>query len=388
MKLGWLIRMSLCCIVMAAAYNAQAADRFYSASPSELHGRPGTLVRQEQLPGAPPGALAYRILYLSTGLHGEIIPVSGLVLFPSGPLSGSSRPIVAWAHPTSGVVSKCAPSMDASAFKSIQGLSAMIARGFAVVATDYPGLGTAGPHPYLIGESEGRAVLDSVRAAGQLSDINTGRDFAVWGHSQGGQAALYAGLMARDYAPELRLAGVAAAAPATDLQTLFADDLGTPGGKNLTAMTLWAWSKLFGISLDRTVTPQSVPTIDRLSEGCIESFVEFIERKYEEKPLEKSFLAIDNLGQVEPWRSLMVNNTPGLLPRSMPAFLAQGTGDTTVRPSVTADYTRRLCEAGNPVQIDIRKGVGHAFIARDSASAAVEWMAGRFAGRTPPNDCL
>jgi hypothetical protein len=30
----------------------------------------------------------------------------------------------------------------------------MIAEGYIVVATDYPGLGTEGIHPYLIGESE------------------------------------------------------------------------------------------------------------------------------------------------------------------------------------------------------------------------------------------
>jgi acetyl esterase/lipase len=374
---------------MAIANNeARAEESFYSVNAGDLHGRPGTLIRQEQLPSAPQGALAYRILYLSLGLHGETIAVSGLVIFPSGPLSGGSRPLVAWAHPTSGVVSKCAPSMDASAFRSIQGLSDMIARGFAVVATDYPGLGTEGPHPYLIGDSEGRAVLDSVRAASQISDINTGRDFAVWGHSQGGQAALYAGLLARHYAPELNLVGIAAAAPATDLETLFSDDLGTPGGKNLTAMTLWSWSRVFGISLDKVVTPQSVPTIDRLSEGCIESFVDFIEREYEEKPLQKSFLEVSDLGQIEPWHSLMKSNSPGLLANSIPTFLAQGTADTTVRPSVTADYASRLCKAGNPVRIVLRDKVGHAFIARDSAAAAVEWMAARFAGKPPPNDCF
>ena len=73
-----------------------------------------------------------------------------------------------------------------------------------------------------------------------MPGVGGGRTFAVWGHSQGGQAVLFAGLLAKEYAPELRLVGVAAAAPATELRSLFNLDLGTAGGNNITAMTLWS----------------------------------------------------------------------------------------------------------------------------------------------------
>jgi acetyl esterase/lipase len=79
--------------------------------------------------------------------------------------------------------------------------------------------------------------------------------FAVWGHSQGGQAALFTGLIAKSYAPELDLAGVAAAAPATELAMLLDDDIASSGGRNLTSMTLWSWSRLFGAPIDRVVDP-------------------------------------------------------------------------------------------------------------------------------------
>ena len=91
---------------------------------------------------------------------------------------------------------------------TIWGLSEMLARGYVVVAADYPGLGTPGMHPYLIGESEGRAVLDSVRAARDLPDAGASNRFAVWGHSQGGHASLYTGELAASSAPDLRLVGV------------------------------------------------------------------------------------------------------------------------------------------------------------------------------------
>jgi hypothetical protein len=60
----------------------------------------------------------------------------------------------------------------------------------------YQGLGTPGKHPYLIGEAEGRSVLDIVSAARQL-DPKIGLRFLISGHSQGGQSALFAAGEAR-----------------------------------------------------------------------------------------------------------------------------------------------------------------------------------------------
>ena len=141
-------------------------------------------------------------------------------------------------------------------------------RGYIVAATDYPGLGTPETHPYLVGESEARAVLDSVRAARELTGAPA--RFAVWGHSQGGQASLFTGIMAKSYAPELDLVGVAAAAPATELAALLAIDIDTNGGRNLTAMTLWSWSRVFNAPIDRVVDPDAIPVVDRLAGECIE----------------------------------------------------------------------------------------------------------------------
>ena len=149
----------------APPHRASAQSVFYLASRAELAGRPGTLIRAEPMHGAPDNAAAYRILYRSTGLHNEPIAVSGIVVVPEGPVPAGGRPIVAWAHPTTGVVPRCAPSLALFVFRQIQGLRNMVQRGYVVSATDYPGLGTPGPHPYLVGISEGRAVLE-LRARG------------------------------------------------------------------------------------------------------------------------------------------------------------------------------------------------------------------------------
>ena len=123
-------------------------------------GSAGKLISVQPMFGAPQGARAYRILYWSTGLDGKRIEVSGVVIAPRGPQPPGGRPVVAWAHPTTGVVSRCAPSLARVVFASIQGLREMLDRGYVVAATDYPGLGTPEVHPYLVGTSEARAVLE------------------------------------------------------------------------------------------------------------------------------------------------------------------------------------------------------------------------------------
>lgn len=374
-------------LAVCAAGTARAQTPFYRATPAEVAGPPGTLIRTEPMPFAPLGAQAYRILYRSTGVGGEPIAVSGVAIIPPGPPPPEGRPIVAWAHPTTGVVPHCAPSLALFVFQQIQGLRPLIARGNVVVATDYPGLGTIGPHPYIVGTSEGRAVLDSVRAARTMPGAGGGASFAAWGHSQGGQAALYAGLLAKSYAPELRLVGVAAAAPATDLSTLMGDDFKTSGGKNLTAMTLWSWSRVFGAPIDNVVMPAAMPTVDRLAGECIESIFDIIERRMTEKPLEQNFLSVPNIAVTEPWKTLARRNSPGPLPSVIPLFLAQGTKDDLVQPAVTRAYFQRQCKTGGAVTMLWMPDVGHGFAGRDAADAAVNWIGERFAGRPPASDC-
>src|SRR5271169_3448077 len=258
----------LCALAGVDAASAQTA--FYRAPSSSIAGPPGSLVRQQVIDGAPLGATTYRVLYRSTGLDDQPILVSGVVIVPQGDPPSGGRPIVAWAHPTSGVVSRCAPSLAIFLFEQIQGLRSFVRDGYVVAATDYPGLGTPGPHPYLVGTSEARAVIDSVRVAATMPGAGGGKKFVVWGHSQGGHAALFTGIIAKTYAPELNLLGVAAAAPATDLATLMNEDIDSVGGKNITAKTLWSWQRVFDAKMDKVVDPRAIPAIDQLAQECIE----------------------------------------------------------------------------------------------------------------------
>ena len=133
---------------------ARAQTAFYQASEAEIAGAPGTVIRQEPMVGAPAGASAYRVLYRSTTPDGQPIAVSGVIIIPQGTAPPGGWPIVAWAHPTTGIVPHCAPSLALFIFQQIAGSRQLLERGYAIAATDYPGLGTPGPHPYLVGASE------------------------------------------------------------------------------------------------------------------------------------------------------------------------------------------------------------------------------------------
>ncbi len=368
---------------------AQTADALYDVKSGEIAGKPGSIIRVWPLEGGGPGGGdAFRILYRSTGLNGEPIAVSGAIFVPPGAAPQGSRNVIAWAHPTSGVVEACAPSLMPDVSGMTWGLANMLAQGYVVVATDYPGLGVPGQiHPYLIGVSEGRAVLDSVRAARDLPGSGASNRFAVWGHSQGGHAALYTGELAASYAPDLKLVGVAAAAPATYLAELFDADKTTSTGKELTAMTIYSWSRLYNIPITNLVDPAAMGPYQAMARDCIESLAEFSAIENAEKPLNQiQFLKADPT-EIEPWRGIMQKNTPGQTPAGAPVFLAQGTADTTVRPEITKQFAELLCKQGTRVRLILLPGVSHTFAAKNSAGQALAWMGERFRGAPAPSDC-
>ena len=371
-------------LLMLAAPPALAG--FYDVVPGELAGRPGSIIRAEVIDIGTPGSSAFRILYRSTGLDGKPIAVSGVVIRPEGHTPPGGRPIAAWAHPTTGVARHCAPSLVPNVISKVPGVTKLLDHGYVVVATDYPGLGTAGVHPYLIGVSEGRAVLDSVRAARAIEEIGAGDRFAVWGHSQGGHAVLYSGELAKSYAPELKLVGLAAAAPATELAELFEDDLSSLGGRILTAMGLWSWSKVYSGPLAPVVEEAAMAAFEQVAKDCLGSLGRDIGELEAQKPLKQRFLKIDPV-KTDPWHKILVANSPGRSPAGAPVFIAQGLADTTVDPPVTVGFVQLLCRQGIPVRFVRFPGVKHGEIAKKSADMAVEWIVERFKGAPAPNNC-
>jgi len=211
--------------------------------------RGATLVSATPIARAPADAHAFAIRYRSTGYDGRPETLSGLLIEPAGAAPAGGRPVVAWAHGTTGIPEGCAPSGVSGRFTQIPALAHMLQRGWVVVATDYAGLGSTGAHPYLLADATARAVLDSVAAARDHRQGSAGAGFALWGLSQGGHAALVSAERARSMTPGLMLVGTTAAAPPTDL----AANVGA-GAKQTTRGVLVAfvagrWSRVYGAPL-------------------------------------------------------------------------------------------------------------------------------------------
>jgi pimeloyl-ACP methyl ester carboxylesterase len=360
---------------------------FY-AVPSPLpHGPPGTLIREEPIPGLYQGAKAYRVLYKSISFDGRLRAVSGVVVVPEGRAPGHGRKVIAFTHGTVGVASGCAPSLHpGDATQVIEGLGSFIAAGYVVTATDYAGLGTPGPHPYLVGRVEAMNALDSVRAAHRLHQAHAGVEFAVWGHSQGGQASLFTGQLAPSYAPELRLVGVAAGAPVPDPAELLKVNVKTAVGRALIAMALSSWSRVYaGARLQQILVPAAIPTVAQIAGYCL----------YGNQAL-ATLSGGAALGiaffrhppwRVQPWRTILAQNTPGATPIHVPVLMTQGGADTIVPARVTERLARRLCAEGEQVDLHLYPSVGHLEAGIVVVPDVAAWIADRFAGRTPPSTC-
>lgn len=359
-----------------------APSAFYTPPDPLPEGAPGTIIRSEPITSAQPeGAVAWRILYLSTGLYGEPIAVSGVVIAPRG-ASESPRPVVAWANGTVGVLPECGLSHTRNPFGNIPALDQMVGEGFVVVATDYPGLGTPGVHPYLVGPIEAASVLDSVRAARQL-DVNAGDRFVVWGRSQGGHAALWAAQSAADYAPELTLIGAAASAPAIDLQGIFRWGMDRRVGAIVISYALYAWSHVYpSANLDDLVKPELRAQFENVARTCVTTPAAFL--TLGNIPTPSEFLAIDPLAG-EPYKTFIADNTPhGRI--AVPLLISHGTADTLIPLEGSVADAARRCEEGEDVQLVRYPGVQHD-AADQSGIMTVGWIADRFEGRPASSNC-
>ncbi len=350
---------------------------------------PGTLLSSTPVRNAPSGMQAWQIRYLSSDDRGRAEEVTGMVIAPTGMPSRMGRPVLAWAHGTWGVVDKCTPSTSSNFFESTPALSAAIARGYVVVATDYAGLGTPQPHPYLIGGSAARSVLDAVRASRAIPEAGASSRFAVWGESQGGHASLWTGQLARQYAPDLTLMGVAAAAPPTDLIENLTGGTDPSIRAFMTAFTAHSWSQHFGFSLRTLGTKSTGDLIDRLARNnCVALGAKPRIGTMIGVAILRARLKNVDLGRISPWKDIARDNSPSPRDYGVPFLIAQNDADVIVAPTVTKDFVRKLCRNGARLRyIAINSGGGHPTSATDSATETLDWVDARFAGAPAPSDC-
>lgn len=361
---------------------APGGDAVYTPPDPLPEGEPGDLLWAQPV-DAPDGVRAWRVLYLSEALDGAPIAVSGVVAAPDGPAPPGSRPVLTWAHGTAGTADECAPSKR-GADASILAMEEQARRGWVAAATDYEGLGTPGLHPYLVGESEGRGVLDIARAAQQIDEAAASEQVVVWGVSQGGHAALFAGQIAGDYAPDLDVRGVIAAAPPGDLTVLGAAATAAasvPAYGGFMLMVAGGYEEAYGdVALDE-IMPAGIRSRfrDVLEEECSGGVFEFAEANpvlFEVNPLE-----------VDPWPRLLAENSVDGSRIEMPILILQGDEDRIVPRGLTDALAEQLCADGVALDYRTFPEIGHGEEIATNITPALDWAAARFANEAPATTC-
>jgi alpha-beta hydrolase superfamily lysophospholipase len=382
--LGLLILLILTSGAAAIAWlQPEDPDGFYRPPPDLQDAAPGALLRAEPFTrGVPDGVQGWRVLYRSEDQHGGPVAVSGLVLEPLG--DGGPRPVVAIAHGSTGVAEDCAPSLSARPLASLPAVEEALAAGFVVAASDLPGLGTPGPHPYLLGEASAHAVLDSVRAARELTLVDRDR-VAIWGFSQGGHAALFAAELAPTYAPELPLDGVVAFAPATDLAAIMQRGQGSVFGTLLVVNAVVAWAEAYEeLEISDVLEADSVPTALDVAGRCLDG-LSLPASTVQSIQLRSALASLDD-PEAQAWAPVLAANSPtGRIPA--PLLVLQGTADPFIEPDITEAYVADRCAEGDDVELRLIAGAEHFTLSWRTADDAVAWTEARFAGEPTTPSC-
>jgi pimeloyl-ACP methyl ester carboxylesterase len=360
-------------LAVACAARAQQAD-----TPPP---KPGLLLRSETIidRSLPAGARAWRILY-STTLNDSMKTVASAIVLTAAQLPPGPRPVVAWAHGTLGIAGKCDPSLASPPVSRVPALDQIVAKGWVLVATDYAGPGASGVHPYLVGEGEARAALDAVRAAKQIRELALDHRTVAWGHSEGGHAALWEGILAPSYAPDVDIVGVVADSPLSDMAEVLGIHAKDPTGALLGAYVATTYSRLYpDVVFDRVVRPEARDVAHQLATFCsLAESADFVGPLLTH--LRGASLLLDPEDGVLGKR--LRENAPQQL-IDAPLLIVHGRSDTTVPLRSQDRYVDERCEAGQRLEYWTVTGADHGTI--DAAGSPlgamlIRWTEDRFAG--------
>lgn len=325
--------------------------------------KPGQMLRTETLEptlGLPNAGAQSRILYTSTdGMDGKTpVVVSGAFFAPKGAPPAGGWPLIAWAHGTTGIADICAPSWQTRSYRDLAYLDTWLDQGYAVVATDYQGLGTPGPHPYLATRPEAYSVLDGIRAVRQAF-AGVADKIVIVGQSQGGGAAFATAGVAPEYAPELGIRGTVA----TGIPYLTKESLSKPpaGDQNkveptiayLLYIALMAQQSNPALKLSDAFTERALPLVELARNTCV-------------GPLFSDVTAagLSRANAYRPGlRDLLVSVAPSFtystLKPPQPVFIGTGQEDHDVAPSNQLALVKDACAAGTVVEAHLYAGLSH-----------------------------
>lgn len=379
--------------------NGATGDAFY-IPPAQLPTGMGKLVRTEPsqfwvtpLKVVPVDATVTRLMYTSSDRNDQQIAVTGQLVVPNQAWNGTGpRPLVAYAVGTQGLGDTCAPSRlsDGSGleYENVF-IAGLLSKGYAVVVTDYQGLGTPGLHTFMSREVQGRAVLDSVRAAIAVpgSGITGTTPVAVMGYSQGGGAAAAAAELAPSYAPELNVVGVAAGGVPGDLLAT-ADKLdGTATVGFMAYAVLGVGEGSYGVDLDPYLNDRGRALMAEVREECVietiltHGFIRTSTLTHDGSPLPQVLRRPEFAGMIG---EQLIGN--GRKP-AVPTFVYHSATDDVIPFAAGLGTAHRWCGQGADVRF--AKGIvpGHVGGAFEFYPLAMKFLEARLRGESAASSC-
>jgi pimeloyl-ACP methyl ester carboxylesterase len=398
---GWLASLFVIVISSGVAHAAHVpapdpsqgdggVSPFYTWT-GDVPDTPGQMLRTEPLDptlGLGMAGQQFRILYSSTDGTDDKTPiaVSGAYFEPKGTMPAGGWPLLAWAHGTTGLADICAPSWNPRSKRDAHYLNAWLEHGYAIVATDYQGLGTPGPHPYLVVRPEAYSLLDSVRAVLKAFPQVANR-IVVVGQSQGGGAAFATVGIASSYAPELDIRG----GVATGVPFLEPGVLSTPAKPPPTDQPdkTVAYDLYVGVMMQQSVaakaeelvTPRALPLLEEARTACIGTLF----RDVVNAGLNQGNALTPRYAEVFTTVLPRMEYSTVHLPR--PLFVGTGEQDQDVPPSEQLTLVRDACAAGSIVEAHLYAGLTHSATVNASLRDSIPFVRKVMAGEPITPSC-
>jgi pimeloyl-ACP methyl ester carboxylesterase len=389
-------------------------------------GKLGQIIKKEKIETSVKGAQAWKIAYISSDVAERKTIATGLIISPIGRAPKEGRPILAWAHGTTGSAQNCGPSqiinptaplneyflMDGDSWTDygIPNVEEFIKEGYVIVATDYQGQGGGGKHQYAVAGTNGRDAINSARAASSMKEVGAGKKTIIYGWSQGGGATIAAASLP-DYqalqgtaADNLEYLGFVALAPddvAAVIPNVPSDEASAIKMMNgfteanvsnvfLFAhymMGLWGAQAAFpGLKLTDVLTDEGAKVADKLSRNkCVHVMADSFSYAYGDKY--KSLIKPQPSNSVAWLKSFVAGSVKPVKPVA-PVVIYWGTKDTAVPPIMHELYQKQMCAMGANVGRNQLPGEQTHFTTPGvSAPMYLSWVKDRVAGKPLANGC-
>lgn len=337
------------------------------------------------------GATAFRFQYTSVDFDGSVVPVTGFIAFPFTPHASPETEnsdryrLAAFAHGTIGIFAGCAPS-NGPLLYDYGTWQPALKRGYAIVATDYAGLGNNfTTHKYLSAPAQANDVYYSVLAARKLFGSSLTDEWVSFGHSQGGGAVwkLAESKLVRDDPSYL---GTVAIAPSTYFITQVKKEITkSASSPNATKSGGAGFFALFPESARRVIPSYNETILSPVlrsrmqlateAQWCLEAVLG-VSLDLGAKELLSVEGAIKDLPILQKWQDMVTPAQGDLSPA--PILIIQGQNDTAVNWETTVSAWENSCKAGNEVHLRIFPSQGHRPSLSAGASEWLMWMDQRF----------